>query len=467
MEPIDPRDKEIAELKALVEKLLAKIADLEARLGMNSSNSSKPPSSDPPSTEKKQKKKKSKGRKSGAQPGHKRHTRKLLPVEEVDKTVDLVPTQCDSCQATLRGTDPNPRRHQVCEIPSIKPHVTEYRCHALECDHCGHLTQQGLPLGVPQGAFGARLMALIAISTGKYRMSKKVVQDFLSDVLGVTLCGGSISNIEQQVSEALASPVDEASAFVRTQASVSMDETSWRQGDKKAWLWVAVTSMVTVFHIALSRSGDVAHKMLDGFSGILTSDRYSAYNWYESGLRQICWAHLNRDFQAWVDRGGVSAVLGKVLLKRSRKMFKWWHRVRDGTMSRVQFQEKMSLLQKEVASILNRSSCCGDAKTERTAKRILNIEASLWTFIYVDGIEPTNNVSEREIRHAVIWRKTSFGTQSADGSRYVERILTTLATLKRQKRNALEFLTVACEASLCGNRSPSLLPSLDGALRRS
>lgn len=453
------RDARIAELLAKVETLTARVAELEAKLARNSSNSSKPPSSDGPGVQRKPKP--PSGCKRGGQPGHKGHHRQLLPVEQVDVLVPLVPKQCRRCAAPLRGEDLAPERHQVTEVPPIKPVVTEYQRHALTCDACGTTTRAELPAGVPPGAFGPRLTSMAAICTGKYRMPKRATQELLSDFLGVELSLGSVPRLEQRVTDALAAPVGEARTFVRKQAVVHQDETGWRENKRRAWLWVAVTPLVTVFEIAQSRGAVVARRMLgESFGGKLVSDRWSAYTWVHPLRRQVCWAHLLREFQGFVERKGPLAENGQALLDEMGIAFEWWHRVKDGTLTRRTFQRKMRPLMREVGRLLRAASVRTDEKGAGVCREILKLEDSLWTFVYAEGVEPTNNSAERALRPAVIWRKGSFGTDSECGSRFVERVLTTVATLKSQGRHVLDYLTATCEAALLGQPAPSLLPAL-------
>jgi transposase len=249
---------------------------------------------------------------------------------------------------------------------------------------------------------------------------------------------------------------------VEEQGVAHLDETSWRQGGKRAWLWVAVTSMVTVFLIRMSRGGQVARELLgEHFGGILVTDRYSAYNWYPVRWRQLCWAHLLRDFEAMRSRGGASEEIGEALLAQAHQMFTWWHRVREGRLARSTFRSYMTPLRREVERLLEAGSQCGVAKTEGTCREILKRRQALWTFVQVAGVEPTNNTAERAIRPGVQWRKGSVGTQSEAGSRFVESMMTVVATLKHQKRNVLDYLTAAHEAALHGEAAPSLLPACE------
>jgi transposase len=381
-------------------------------------------------------------------------------VEEVDEVVVLKPAQCTHCQAPLSGDDRKPYRHQVIEIPPLQPVVTEYQWHQLACPACGEKTRAPWPAGVPSGTYGPRVQATVALYTGAYRLSKRTTQQAMAEVFGVPIRVGTISQLERATTAAVATPVEEARAYVHEQAVAHLDETSWCQGGKRAWLWVAVTSWVTVFLVRMSRGGSVARELLgETFAGILVTDRYSAYNWYPVRWRQVCWAHLLRDFAAIRDRGGRSEELGEALLAQAHQMFTWWHRVREGTLQRSTFRAYMTPLRREIERLLEAGRRCGVPKTEGMCRDILKRRAALWTFVQVDGVEPTNNTAERAIRPGVLWRKGSFGTQSEAGSRFVESMLTVVTTLKQQQRNVLEYLTEACEAALRGDAAPSLLPA--------
>lgn len=454
------RDRIIEELMGKVTALTARVADLEARLNQNSRNSSKPPSTDPPGAVRPAKG--ATGRKPGGQPGHKFHKRELLPVEQVDEVIELKPKTCRGCARGLKGQDVSPRRHQVTEIPPVVPHVTEYRCHGLVCEGCGTRTQAEVPTEA-RSAFGTRLGALVCLFVGKYRLSKRLVRDALSDVLGARLCLGSVSNLEAEMAAALEAPTAAAMAFVQRQDVAHLDETGWTEGQEngraaRAWLWVAATACVTVFQIARSRGGDIARGLLKDFTGFLVTDRWCAYNFYDSALRQLCWSHLTRDFQGFIDRGGEGGRLGALLMKERHRLFRLWHRVRDGTLEHALLEEKLKPVKKAVGRLLREAVLCAEAKTAGMAAEMLKLEPALWTFGQIQGLEPTNNFGERSIRCAVMYRKTSFGTHSERGSRFVERILSSVASLNQQRRDVLGFLAEALRAHRCQLSAPSLLP---------
>jgi transposase len=452
------------EVQAYIQALEARIAALEAtvqdlleRVQQDSRTSSRPPSSDPPQRERPRRQ--PSGRRPGGQPGHPGQTRKYVPVEAVDVVIPCKPAACARCQQPLTGDDPTPQRHQVCEIPPLKPVITEYQLHQLVCPACGDTTRAPWPDGVPTGTYGPRVHAIAALLTGAYRLSKRTTQQVLADLFGLPMSLGTISTLEATTAEAVAVPVEAARGYVQEQATAHLDETGWREGHARAWLWVAVTTWVTVFVVRLSRGGQVARELLGArFGGILVTDRFSAYTWYPVRWRQICWAHLLRDFEAMIGRGGRSAEIGEALRGQAHQMFHWWHRVRDGTLKRSSFRSYMSPVRREVERLLEAGSSCGVSKTEGVCREILKVRQALWTFVHLEGVDPTNNAAERAIRPGVLWRKGSFGTQSAHGSRFVESLMTVVATLKQQQRNVLAYLTAACEAALHDAPAPSLLP---------
>jgi transposase len=271
---------------------------------------------------------------------------------------------------------------------------------------------------------------------------------------------GSVAALEQQVSAAVAAPVAEAVAYVQQQPVVNADETGWREGTQRRWLWTAVTPLVSVFLVLATRGKAGAQTLLGAsFAGIVGSDRWSGYTWVVPARRQVCWAHLVRDFAAFVERGGEAARVGQALLAVSAQIFGLWARVRDGTLPRAAFVAAMAPLQTQVETLLAEGTTLEHAKTRRACHNILKLVPALWTFVTVAGVEPTNNAAERALRRAVVWRRRSFGTQSADGSRFAERLLTVVTTLRQQERDVLDYLTAACTAALQGQPAPALLPS--------
>jgi transposase len=446
-----------AAIGALLTTLERRIAELEERVNKNSTNSSKPPSSDPPSVKRRPPTPAS-GKKRGGQPGHRHHPRALTPPEQLRQVIECKPQECRRCGHELLGDDPEPIRHQVAEVPPVLPVVDEYRLHRLRCPRCRTSTRAALPPGVPAGAFGPRLRAILSVLAGGYRLGKRPIRQLAFDLLGLTISAGMIARLERQGAAELAAPVEELRQYVRDAATAHIDETSWWQGQDKAWLWGAVTSLVTVFTIATSRGAEVAKGMLGtAASKVVICDRFKSYTWVKR--RQFCWAHLRRDFQAMVDRGGESAEVGRRLLAHSEQVFDWWHRVRDGTMARATLRTDVAIQRFLIRADLRRGVVCGCAKTAATCRELLAGETHLWTFVRVEGIEPTNNDAERALRHGVIYRRLSGGTESESGSRFVERMLSVVATCRQQDINVLDYLTRCYQAHLDGQPAPSLLPS--------
>jgi transposase len=447
-----------ATLQQKIAELQAEVARLHAQLAQTSANSHKPPSSDLP-TRTRMKVRELSTRPRGGQPGHPGTTRELRPVAAVDELHVCQPTHCGGCGNPLRGSDPAPLRHQVTELPPLMPTVAEYQLHALRCWRCGVVTRAPLPEGVPERAFGPRLHALVTVLSGAYRLSKRNIQQLLADCFGVELALGSISALESATSEVLQEPVAEARRFVQQQSVAHVDETGWREANHRAWLWTAVTQTVTVFLIRCSRGSQVAKELLgEACAGIVGSDRWSGYRWVPTKHRQLCWAHLIRDFCQMAEAGGSAAALGEALGMCARQLFHWWHRVRDGTLQRSSFCVYAAQLRQEVRALLHEGTLCDDPKGAALCRSLLQHEPALWTFVQVEGVELTNNPAERALRPVVLWRKGSFGTQSRAGSDFVERMLTVVASLRQQQRNVLDYMTTACEAALHNQPAPSLLP---------
>lgn len=440
--------RRIADLEALV-------ADLQRRLGQNSSNSSRPPSSDGPHVKPAPPKAPS-GKRRGGQPGHDRHERAR---REPTRVLDVRPCSCGRCGKALAGDDPDPAWRQVVELPPVRPDVTEYRMHTLTCPRCGASTAAAAP---PESAreYGPSLQASLSLLSAGYRLAKRSVQGLASDLLGVEISTGQICALERETARALEPVAAEAREYVRGRPA-NVDETGWKQGRAKAWLWVAVTKFVTVFAIASSRGRGAFEDLIGpSYRWVVTSDRFSAYNGRPPDQRQVCWAHLQRDFQAMVDRGGAAKGIGEDLRALGEELLRQWKRVRDGARTRRQFQAgTLRWLKPEAAETLRRGSTCGCAKTEGTCAELLKVEGALWTFATSAGVEPTNNAAERALRHAVCWRKTSHGTDSAGGSRFVERMLTVVGSCRQQGRDVLAFLTACIRAERTGSPRPSLLPT--------
>jgi transposase len=452
------------EAQAIIRLLLAKIAELEARIdelqrqakGKTPQNSSLPPSTQHPHARPQPPRRKSK-RKRGGQPGHKKHERPLIPTEDCNRVKPLKPTECRRCGEKLSGSDPEPLRHQVWELPEIKPHVTEYQRHRLTCRCCGETTCAELPVGVPQGQSGPRLMAFVALLMAYYRQSKRRTAEFLGALLGQPCCPALTVKMQNQVTTALRPSYEALAAQLPAQEQLSIDETGTKEENGKAWLWTFVARMFTVFVVRATREATALTAFLGAqFRGIVNCDRAKMY--WHLGCLQWCWAHLKRDFQAMIDSGDSRAKhLGCRLRRATCELFEHWADYRAGKISRAALLRRMGPVRRKVECLLLRGTQGGNRDVRGTCRELYEHRQWLWMFLRHDGVEPTNNAGERSLRHAVIWRKLSFGTQSASGSRFVETMLTVIETCRQQRRNTFAFVTAAVEAHLAHQPAPSLL----------
>ena len=419
-------------------------------------NSSLPPSTEHPHAKPAPPRQPS-GKKAGGQPGHPKHERTLIPSKECSEVVTLLPSVCRRCGDRLRGQDAEPLRHQVWELPEIRPLVTEYQLHRLSCPACGITTCAELPPGVPTGQAGPQLIALVVLLMGCFRQSKRRVALFLEQVLGQPCSPGWVVKLQNVGTAALRPAYDEAVRALPKENVQNIDESPTKEARQKAWLWTFVTSAFTVFALRTTRSGDVLADLLTPrFSGVVTCDRAKMY-WQLPRL-QWCWAHLKRDFQALIDHPDHQAKrLGRDLMPLARELFRLWVRYRDGTLTRPGLKRLMHPIRQEVESLLLRGVYSGNPRLTGMCRELYDHRDWLWTFLDVEGVEPTNNASECALRHAVIWRKLSFGTQSERGSRFVETILTVVETCRQQSRSVFAFVAQAVQSHFDDQRGPSLL----------
>jgi transposase len=456
MVPEDVIARQPPEAQAIIRLLLARIEALEARLNKTPQNSSLPPSSQHPHAKPAPPRKPS-GKKPGGQPGHSKHERTMIPTEQCSEIVTLVPSACRRCGDRLAGQDAEPLRHQVWEVPEIRPLVTEYQLHRLLCPTCGITTSAQLPPGVPTGQAGPRLIALVALLMGCFRQSKRRVALFLEQVLGQPCSPGWVVKLQSQATVALRPPYQEAVAQLPIQEALAIDESPTKEGPVKAWLWTCVAARFTVFALRTTRAATVLHELLtERFDGAVMCDRAKMY--WMVGRLQWCWAHLKRDFQALIDHPDHQVKrLGRDLMPLTRELFRVWARYRDGTITRTGLKRLMHPIRRDVESLLLRGECSGNSRLQGMCQELYDHREWLWTFLDVDGVEPTNNASERSLRHAVIWRKLSFGTQSEGGSRFVETILTVVETCRQQSRSVFAFVAEAVQAHFDRQPAPSLL----------
>jgi transposase len=445
----------IAQLQAQIHLLQQQLGETTAKLNTNSTNSSLPPSSDrfhgkrrPPTPADQPRKKR------GGQPRHPRQQRPLVPPDQVQQTIPCKPTACRRCGKPLTGNDPEPLRHQVAELPVVRPDIIEYQLHRLSCPCCHISTCGTLPPQV-QGHFGPRLQATLALLAGRFRLGLRPVVELAGDLWGLTISTGMVSKLRQRTAEALLLPWVQVAMYVRNQ-NTNIDETTWRENKKRVYLWAAVTKSAVLYRIARGRTAKVAREILGaGYSRVATCDRLKSYWWIKR--LQWCWAHLRRDFQAMIDRGNSGKKIGEELLEQSNKLFHLWHEFREGKRSRSSLQESMKPVQEAVKQLLLQGQKSGCEKTAGTCKELLSHEEWLWTFVKVEGVEPTNNAAEQAERQGVMWRKISQGTDSEQGSRFVERVLTVIETCRRQGKQVLAYLCACIESWTRDDVPPDLV----------
>jgi transposase len=448
-------------LRRRVAELEAIVRDLQAQLRRHAGNSSVPPSANPPAAPKPVVKEPT-GRSPGGQPGHAPCVRVRLAADRVQQVIHHLPRVCRRCGHDLPAEpgphDPPPTWHQVAELPAIAAVVTEHQGPTRTCPHCGTRTHAPIPAEVRAHVCGPRLAAAIAHLSGARHDSKRGVEETVEALFGVPVALGTVAAIEQETSAALAAAHAEAVAAVRAAPVKNVDETGWKTFGRLCWLWAAVTDTVACFRIHAGRGWDGLRALLgDAPAGVVGSDRWAAYNRPAVRDRQVCWAHLKRDFRAMVDRGGPAKAVGNELLCFVEDLFLCWHRIRDGTWARATLQRNIAELRPAVREALERGTVCGCAKTEVVCTNLLALEPALWTFARVEGVEPTNNAAERAVRPAALWRRRSFGCHSDGGCRFVERMLTAVQTLRRQGRPVFDYLAEAIAAHRRGQPTPHLL----------
>ena len=460
------QQEQIAQLQQANAVLQQRVADLEARLNQHSQNSSKPPSSDPPSAPPRPPRV-ARGRKAGGQPGHPRHERPDPPPDQLDAVCEHFPALCLTCQTALIDV-----RHDACaaqtqyvwELPVVRPHITAHIYHTVCCPCCGALVTAARPADVPKGAFGPRTAAAVTVLRGDYHLSDRKVVGLLADFFGLPLSLGSVVALQQDGSAALAPVYAAIHTAVQQQDRCNIDETGWKEAGKRRWLWTMVTAVATYFAVVTSRAGPgLRHLLGPVYTGIVGSDRHRPYLTLDPSRHQLCWSHLVRNFQALADRKGRLGAWGADFLAISQLVFRLWHLFREGTIERAELQAALAPIQATMHTLLVAGSRRIDAP-EGMCQELLNHEEALWTFVREERVEPTNNAAEQALRGAVLWRKGCFGAQSADGNRFVERILSVSATCRQQQRHLLTFVTEAISAYWAGRPAPALLPAADSSL---
>ena len=445
-----------------VTRLEARIERLEEKLRENSQNSSRPPSADPPDRAP-QPRRGTSTRKQGGQPGHEGTTRRLVAEAELDEVVDHWPERCSGCG---QGFDPSehvlaasPHRHQVTELPAIAVRVTEHRAHSVRCPGCGKSTRARLPKEIGASAFGPRLQGAVALLSVRNRVSRRDASELCGELFGCEVSVGSVDAICQRISTALAEPYTALREAVKDVPVVCVDETGWRNAGQKRTLWGAITDSFAAFHIAADRHERELPELLgESFAGIVSSDRWWAYDSLDSARRQVCWAHLLRDFRRHSEGMADQGRFGEAGLEICRGLFCAWESfAAHGDRGRL--AREIAPLKRNLRVLLepHRKKSTRNRHFRTFARNLLKLWPALWTFTEIEGVEPTNNRAERGLRGAVIYRKVSLGSQSEAGERFAERMLSVSQTCRLQRRSLFGFLVEAITASTRASPAPSLV----------
>jgi transposase len=451
-------DEQIQQLSRQVTKQGEEIAELKRSLNRNSRNSSTPPSQDPPGAPERKRPDPS-GRSQGAQLGHRGKGRKLLPLAAVDRVVEHWPARCGCgrCFADADEEAGEPARHQVTELPEIAVSVIEHRLHRRLCPDCGKATRAELPVDVPLGAFGPRLEAAVATLAVRNRVSRRDTVELVGELFGARLASGTVDAILARTGEALSEPYEDLLARIREAPALNVDETGWKLRGERRTLWGAVTGRAAVFRIAPDRHEREAAALLgEDFGGIVGSDRWWAYRGFDPERRQACWSHLIRDFTDHSEGLAAQKRFGEAGLDIARRLFSAWDEFQEHG-DRRRLKREVAPLRRELKALLERGSKGRRNKlTWGFSKNLLKIWPALWTFVEVEGVEPTNNRAERALRGPVIYRKLSLGSQSERGETTTQRLLSASVTCRLQGRSLFAYLAEVLGARVRGDPAPLL-----------
>jgi transposase len=453
-------DRQIEQLTARVARQDERIAQLERRLNRSSRNSSQPPSADPPGAAPPRRGQDPSGRRQGGQPGHEGKGRPLLPAWAVDEVVNHWPDRCECGHLFVDGERVavgDPVRHQVEELPPITVTVTEHRAQRVCCPGCGRRQRARLPREVAGSMFGPRFQAAVATLSVRNRISRRDVVELCEQLFGSRISSGTVDAILGRVADALTEPCEDLLEALRASRAVHMDETGWRTAGQRRALWGIFNDRHAYLHVAAGRHEDHAKALLADTTAIVTSDRWWAYTHLPLARRQLCWAHLVRDFKAHAEGMAAEKEFGEHGLRICERVF-WAFEVYSHTGDRHQLQQTIRQLQREFKPILRRYA----GKSPRykycrgIARNLLKAWPALWTFARHPGVEPTNNHAERALRSAVIYRKLSLGSQSEDGERRTARLLSAHTTCRLQQRPLFAYLTDTIAAHNRGDPAPLL-----------
>lgn len=450
-EDLDKTLDALAKTQNLLKLALERIAVLEERLNKNSKNSSKPPSSD-------QKKNSNESEKEPKKP-RQGFSRALLSPDKIDYFHICKLENCPCCGSTLLVDQNQPLVLQQVELPEVKAFATQFNCIKYACTSCGKHSIADLPNGIPNSAFGPRLMALIATLTGVFHLAKRDAMQLIRDLYGVAVSEGSIINLEERVATALDKPYERIHRHVmRSIIPKHFDETSWRNQGKNHWAWVGSTSNATCFRIDANRSKEAFQRFTESLGQApIVTDRYSAYTDLKQP-HQYCLAHLIRDFRKYAERDGPDGEIGSALEKELQKICRTQREFRRGEITERSRDARFRYQKKRLEEHLIDGLANGKDDLSNLCDRLYDEMHKLWTFSRFIDVDPTNNLAERDLRRLVLWRKKSYGTRSLRGQRFVERISTVAETVRKAKDNILAFITKAVLAFYAGESAPLVVP---------
>lgn len=440
-------------LAAQIALLQEQVALLQERAKLDSRNSSKPPSSDGPGSGNRAQRRASL-RKRGAQKGHPGSFRALVDEDRVDIVTDCpAPAACE-CGGAVAAVG-KPLRHQVFDLPpTVQPEVQEYRLFSGRCAQCGRIHRAALPPGVPSGQIGPRALAFIGVLGTHYHLTQFKIRDLLARMMGVDFSVGAISQAQGKLAQALKAPVAQAAATLSSASVIHVDETRFPREGSANWVWAVVQPKLAVFTILPSRARYVIRNLIgDNPQGVVVSDRYAAYAYVDVGQRQVCWAHLIRDFTRIAQRPGKAGRIGRRLLGLGYVMFRWRER---GLATHAQFEPIQRRLRQALQTGAAEQIC---SRTANTCANLLKLWPALWGFIDHPGVEPTNNAAEQALRTLVLKRKISGPTRSRRGDEFISRGYSAMESCRRQGRDLLDYLHGTVIAWIDKTAPPSLVPA--------
>jgi transposase len=430
-------EAELAKTQELLKQALDEIARLKEQINRNSKNSSKSPSTDQKGNTPDKKKKE--------RPTRAGKARSLFPPERIDRHIKCTQDNCPHCGSELlQLSNHSAEVLQQAELPEAKAIVTEYQLLRYQCNACGKNSIASLPQGVPDSAFGPKLMGLVATLTGVFHLAKREAIQLIKELYGVDMSTGSITNIEERTSIALDPIYQRIYHFViESSFCKHFDETGWRDSGKRHFAWIASCGHAAFYRIDRERSSAAFHRLIKkcpkNFSAV--TDRYAVYN--SIGTHQYCLAHLIREFKKYAERDGLDKEIGEALVRELKSVCHKHGEYREGKIMLQQRNQQLGRHKRKVQTCLEDGMANGSDQLYRLSENLLDDFDKLWAFTKSAEMEPTNNMAERDLRKLVIWRKKSYGTRSPRGQRFVERITTVAQTARKRGRDVLGLIQEA------------------------